>query len=192
MAGFGFIGKVLADWNFSYIWKRKWLENATITISGTLSEILIKSRKLRKLFKISLIIFISIILCSCNHKGKIKNYLETNCSSSKCVNTECEVKMQDIITDDWDYMYVFYPEDSLEKINSELGFEYKCWEDIATTIIFVKNNVVIYHEDEFPYPEKKAKIVFTNPNKRLIKIPKHKAIFTSKIVDSSFYLYLKD
>lgn len=131
------------------------------------------------------------MLNSCERKNnRLEKYLENYCSSPECGNTECEVKMENIINEDWDYVYVFFPEDSLEKINTELGFEYQYWEDIGTRIIFVKNNKVIYHEDEFPNPEKSEKLVFTDLKNNLLKISREKANFTSRIVKGSFYLTL--
>lgn len=110
-----------------------------------------------------------------------------------CINQNCEINMITIIPEDWDYMYIFKTNTSLEFINSKLGFEYPYFEDIANRVIFVKDNKVIYHEDEFPNPEKikKGEIIFETEDKEFIKVPKKDAIFMVHSESGYFKLTLK-
>ena len=92
-----------------------------------------------------------LITISCNDTSKSVISKKIN---KECIEQNCEINMSRIITEDWDYVYIFRINNSLEEINNQLGFQYLYFEDIATRIIFVKNKTVVYHEDEFPNPEK--------------------------------------
>ena len=87
--------------------------------------------------------------------------------------------MSNIVPEDWDYVYIFKTNTSLEEINRQLGFEYPYFEDIVARIVFVKNNTVVYHEDEFPNPEKvkKGELIFDIGYTNFVKIKRDKAIF---------------
>jgi hypothetical protein len=130
---------------------------------------------IKNMKKILYLIF-SFLLISCDDTSKSeiskKIYKE-------CVTENCEINMGKIVSEDWDYVFIFKTNTSLEEINNELGFDYPYFEDIATRVVFVKNNKVVYHEDEFPnpYKVKKGEVIFDIGDKNSIKISRHKAIF---------------
>lgn len=74
--------------------------------------------------------------------------------------------MSDLTDFSWDKMFVFREGTELEEINKVLGFKYPYFEDVASRIIFVKSNQVVYHEDEFPDPSNSAneRVIFIYPN----------------------------
>jgi hypothetical protein len=135
--------------------------------------------------------FMLVFIVSCNDvsNSEISKKIEKDCKSQNC-----EINMANYIVEDWDYMFIFKVNTSLEQINSQLGFTYPYFEDIANRIIFVKGDKIIYHEDEFPNPEKvkKGELIFNIGDENFIKIKKDKAIFLVRMEGDFFELKLKD
>jgi len=103
-----------------------------------------------------LLIFIVLVLMlgSCK-KSSIKNIIADKVEN-KCQNMKtCTINMQEVTNFKWDKVYLFSEGTSLEDIDKALGFHYSYFEDIASRIVFVLDHQVVYHEDEFPYPNKK-------------------------------------
>ena len=123
-----------------------------------------------------LIIFV-LMTCSCSHvNSEMSDKLQKKCSRQ---SNDCIVYLKDIVTEDWDYVLISTQSLSLEDLNSQLGFEYPYFKDIARRIIFVKGNKIIYHEDKFPNPEqtKEGEVFFDIGNNNFIKIEREKAVF---------------
>ena len=74
----------------------------------------------------------------------------------------CVIDFTRIVSEDWDYMYIFKENASLEEVNTELGISYPFFEDIARRIIFLRNKSIVYHQDDFPNAEglKDQELVF--------------------------------
>lgn len=90
--------------------------------------------------------------------------------------------MVNITSFDWDKMYVFRDNSGLEEVNKQLGFEYPYFEDIAKRIIFTKSKKVIYHEEEYPDPDKKSKLefIFRNDTIKTMVFTRETATFSAK------------
>lgn len=115
--------------------------------------------------KIFFFIVLVVLLVSCKKSGIkyiIAEKVENKCQSA---NT-CTISMQEITSFKWDKLYFFSEGTSLEDIDRTLGFHYLYFEDIASRIVFVSGNHVVYHEDEFPYPNAKpaAGVIFKFDN----------------------------
>lgn len=131
------------------------------------------------------------LLFSCNETSKSKISQKIN---KEYTGENCEIDMSVIVSEDWDYFYIFKTNTSLEEINNILGFDYPYFEDIATRIVFIKNNSIVYHEDEFPNPEKvkKGELIFDIGRTNFAKIMKNNAIFLVHKEDNFFKLKLKE
>lgn len=139
------------------------------------------------------IIYLLVLLCiiSCDNTSNSKISKEI---SKTCIFDTCEVDMSKIVSEDWDDLYIFDTNVSLEEIDSILGFNYPYFEDIATRIIFVKNRNIVYHEEEFPNPEKvkTGELLFDiEEGKHFIKVDKEHAIFFIKKERDYFIARLK-
>ena len=137
-----------------------------------------------------IIIIVLLFLVSCNQTSDSEIGKKI---SEKCNEKNCVINMAEIVSGDWDYMYVFQLGMSQAQIDSKLGFEYPFFEDIASRVIFVKNNKVVYHEDEFPNPEKikKGELYFESGNVNYLKISREKAIFSVTKENGYYRLDLK-
>lgn len=62
----------------------------------------------------------------------------------------CKVDMHNLVKPDWDKMFIFKPNASLEFINSKIGFNYPYFNDVANRVVFIKGSTVVFHEDVFP------------------------------------------
>ena len=110
------------------------------------------------IFGFTIFILAIAILAIMLFRDKHNNSLSESVLAKEIANIckkqrHCTIVMKDLITENWDKMYVFKLSAHLQDINRALGFEYHYFEDIATRIVFVKDSIVVYHEDEFPDPE---------------------------------------
>lgn len=137
--------------------------------------------------KISLIIICAFAISCANDKTDSKISKEI---TDKCPNlSSCLINFSDIIKDDWDYVLITNEQISLEELNKLLGFEYPYFSDIGSRIIFVKDNKVVYHEDEFPQAEKvlKGTLKFNLEN-NFLKLKKENAKF--RVTEKNRYIEL--
>ncbi len=139
-----------------------------------------------------LLIIIASIISSCNSsmQDKIINNIQKSCQKDSCI-----VKMSAITPFDWEKMYVFREGADLQEINKQLGFNYPYFKDVAKRLIFIKSNKIIYHEDEFPYPDKKPvnKIffIFRNDSIKSMSFTKESAVFyVSRQSSGKFFNYI--
>jgi len=131
--------------------------------------------------------------CGKNIYEKISDQIINKCQSEK---DECIISMEEITNFEWDKMYVFKEEATLEEIEEALGFKYKYFDDVARRIVFVADNKVTYHEDEFPYPSKepagKVFFQFKDDAKPYMLFHRKKANFKirKKKINGDLYFYL--
>lgn len=98
----------------------------------------------------------------------------------------CVVEMEKIISGQWDTMFVFKEQVSLEEINKTIGFNYPFFEDIGKRILFIKDKEVVYHEDEFPNAEsaKDGEIKFNmNDSTKIKSYGRKEAVFLVRRTD---------
>jgi len=126
-----------------------------------------------------LITIILILAYSCQNsiQDKIVSNIQKNGQGDSSI-----LKIVDITSFDWDKMYVFCENSGLEEVNQQLGFEYPYFEDIAKRIIFTKTKKVVYHEEEYPDPEKKSKLEFIlgKDTTKVMAFTRRTAVFTAK------------
>jgi len=108
-----------------------------------------------------IIFYLTIVLiygCQNSIQKKIVNKINQQCKTAD----NCVIRMSEVTDFEWEKMYIFNENSSLEEINKALGFNYKYFKDVARRIIFTKSNKVVYQEDDFPYPEEspKGKVFF--------------------------------
>ena len=102
-------------------------------------------------------------------------------------NFPCQFYMEEFINVQWDKVYIFKEEASLEYINEKMGFAYPFFIDIARRIIFVKNDTIVYHEDIYPFDSVEGPInrelYFILPDGiSYAEIPRERAKFTCERV----------
>jgi hypothetical protein len=138
--------------------------------------------------KKSILILFSIFICSCQHsiQDKIINAIQQNEKKDSCV-----VTIANITSFDWDKMYVFVKNSGIEDVNKQLGFTYPYYEDNAKRIIFLKSKKIVYHEEEYPDPDKKSKLVFLPKcdTVNVMVFTKRTAIFCAKKKDFCGWIY---
>ena len=100
-----------------------------------------------------IIFYLSIVLFFGCQNDIQKNIVQEIKQKCKITDT-CTVRIIDLTAFEWEKMYIFNESSSLEEIDKVLGFKYEYFKDIARRIIFTKSNEVVYHQDDFPYPEK--------------------------------------
>lgn len=64
---------------------------------------------------------------------------------------------------DWDTMYWFPSNISLEEINSIVNIN-SVWQDVGDRIVFVKGDKIVYYKEYFPYHETPLERICFNPN----------------------------
>ncbi len=106
-------------------------------------------------------IFLSIIMiagCQSSIQKKIVYNIKLNCKNPDT----CVLNIENVTNFKWDKLYIFNEDVHLEELNKVLGFNYEYFKDIARRIIFTRGNKVVYHEDDYPYPEEKfkGKVIF--------------------------------
>lgn len=134
------------------------------------------------------ILFICLFVISCtndNTNSEISKKIRENCSNL----SSCIVNFDDLIKDDWDYVLITNEQISLGELNELLGFEYPYFSDIGSRIIFVKDDKVVYHEDEFPQAETvlKGTLKFKLEN-NFLKLKKENAKFS--VTENNRYIEL--
>lgn len=145
------------------------------------------SKTIKSMRKLTILIF-SFLVYSCQNsiKDRIVDNIEKSGQEDSCI-----VKMVNITSFDWDKMYVFRDNSGLEEVNKQLGFEYPYFEDIAKRIIFTKSKKVIYHEEEYPDPDKKSKLefIFRNDTIKTMVFTRETATFSSKRKELFGWIY---
>ncbi len=87
---------------------------------------------------------------------------------------------------DWDTMYWFPSNISLEEINSIVNIN-NVWQDVGDRIIFVKGNNIVYYKEYFPYHETPLKRICFNPNTTLV-IHREEALFLIQKKSDKLYI----
>jgi hypothetical protein len=95
------------------------------------------------------------VLISCGNKKsslncKIEGLIENSCKNQN----ECTINLKTATNFEWDKLYVFTEGASLDTIQSVIGRDYPYYNDVASRLIFMKYDKIVFHEDRFPYPSK--------------------------------------
>jgi len=98
--------------------------------------------------KYQLLVFVLIIITSVGCKSSLEKRIANR--ADKCEN--CKIRLVDFTNFQWDKMYVFNYSVSPDEVDNALGLEYSNddYEEFTRPWIFVKNNKVVYAEDN-PY-----------------------------------------
>jgi len=94
---------------------------------------------------ILLTLMASLLCAGCFRKNKIENEIAKK--ASVC-NEECVIKLSDLTTFGWDKVYIFQALVPAEFIDEALGMHYEDYVEATRTIIFVKNNKIVYAEND--------------------------------------------
>jgi hypothetical protein len=100
------------------------------------------------------IITITIFSCSRrDHKWDLETKIENEIKKTCIKKGICHINLGNIISFDWEEMYVFKETANIKQIESAIGIKYPYYDDVAKRIIFVHNNRIVYHEEVFPHVE---------------------------------------
>jgi hypothetical protein len=91
----------------------------------------------------------------------------------------------------WDKLYLL--DVGVDDVDTVLGFHYPYFVDVADRIIFVKNKQVVYHEDEYPNPDKPpiARITFNLGSSHLyICTPQNATFGVKKTIEDKHSFYV--
>lgn len=97
------------------------------------------------------------------------------------------INFGEVLGFDWDTMYWFPSNISLEEINSIVNIN-SVWQDVGDRIIFVKGEKIVYYKEYFPHNETPLNRICFNPN--LVQIyHKDDALFSiQRLGDKLFIL----
>jgi hypothetical protein len=99
-----------------------------------------------------LIILTLVLLYGCGEKGIDPNSIEGKIVSkvnSTCrVLGSCTIRLKDLTSFEWDKVYVFKYNASLEDINKALGFELPAYTEFTRRIIFLREGEGVHREEE--------------------------------------------
>jgi hypothetical protein len=120
-----------------------------------------KTRKLNHLrFAFSLIILFNLLTaCQSSFESKIR---EKIISDSK-THYKVIFSLKDLTNFDWDKFYVFESSCNQKDINDGLGFEYPYYKASSRILVFLKNDKIMYHEEN-PQNEEGSKLLFAHPD----------------------------
>jgi len=126
-------------------------------------------------------------MISCSHNRDVDKLIVK--IESNCINKEsCIVDFSKEIEGEWDTMYFFSGANSLEEINSILGFELKKFTDIGDRILFLKENKIVYQQEWFYNNEKEPEgIIFVSQSKHF-KVDRENCKFTIVKNNKIYYL----
>jgi hypothetical protein len=111
---------------------------------------------MKKLFKISIIFILAVItigLFNVNQRKKtnigekIINIIDNKCGQ----NNSCNFMMNEITNFKWDKMLIYDLGSSNFEISKALGVEYKDSVDLASGLVFVYDNKIIFKEKALYY-----------------------------------------
>ncbi len=128
------------------------------------------------------------MLLNCSPKSDFDSIVAENWR--KCGGkTDCIIDFSTAMRFEWDTMYYYSIENSLDSIQPDLKFDYNKWEDIGDRVFFVKDNRIVYHQDWFPSVDKPIKGAIFLIEAKKIKLTKSNSKF--KIIKSGEIFYLK-
>ncbi len=87
---------------------------------------------------------------------------------------------------DWDTMYWFPSNISLDEINSIVNIN-NVWQDVGDRIVFVKDNNIVYYKEYFPYHETPQRRICFNPNSTYV-IHKEESLFLIQKKSDKLYV----
>ena len=140
--------------------------------------------------KYQIVVFVLTAFFSC--KSSIEKRVARQ--ANKCQNENCKVRVADLTDFQWDKMVVFNYSISDAVVNDAIWFDYKNYDDQTRPWIFIKNNRIVYAENnpagiEGPV---EGEVAFDGPDslKFMVYTPKT-AIFSVKketANNKSYYL----
>lgn len=137
----------------------------------------------------SLVLFLGICLSivSCSNKNDFDSIVSNEWD--KCnVSSNCTIDFEYLMNFEWDTMCFYSGANSLEDINSDLGFELKKFTDIGDRVIFLKKGKMVYQKEWFYKPSKPREgTVFVTDLKRF-RVSKLEAKFEIKKEGRVFFL----
>ena len=89
---------------------------------------------------------ISMMLSGCKSntfENKITNKIESNCKQNSCT-----IRIKEITDFNWDKMYVFKYNVTLEEVNKVLGVSLENYTEFTRKIIFTSGGKIVYEEEE--------------------------------------------
>lgn len=106
-------------------------------------------------------VFLLLTIASCNYfRSDVYNIVKHSYDNG--IDT---IDFREALGFDWDTMYWFPSNISLEEINSIININ-MYWQDVGDRIIFVKGNQIVYYKEFFPYHETPLKRICFNPNSK--------------------------
>ena len=129
-------------------------------------------------------IFILLLLAvsSCNHYGS-----DVYCTVKRTYNNEIDtINFGEALVFDWDTMYWFPSNISLEEINSIVNIN-SVWQDVGDRIVFVKGDKIVYYKEYFPCHETPLERICFNPNS-VQTIHKDDAVFFIQKVGNKLFI----
>jgi hypothetical protein len=91
------------------------------------------------------VLFILFYACGekSNSHDKVTKFIDSKCATK----TSCQLDISNIIEQDWDVMYYFDSQVSLDSLNSIMGVYYQHFEDVSSRLVALKGNSVVFNQD---------------------------------------------
>lgn len=122
-----------------------------------------KKTKLRALIIVfCTVLAIAIILLfinNINNKNEISNKIIEYINNNRDENNTCRFSMSDVTDFKWDKMLIYQVGSSNKEISNLLGVPFNDSLDLASGIIFVYNNKIVYKEQLFYNPDRPNKLL---------------------------------
>ncbi len=148
---------------------------------------------MKKIYFSITVAFVTLIFSSCSNKrsnieAKIADKIKNGCNE----NSECTINVKELTDFNWDKMYVFKYNASLEDVNKAVGANAGKYTEFMRRIIFTLNNKVVFNEEQPTNIEglTEGEIVFDIPDSLTYKsYNANAAIFLSRTRESNNTTY---
>jgi len=131
--------------------------------------------------KYQLIVYLFVITTFAGCKSSIEKEIARK--ASDCDDENCKIKITDFTDFQWDKMYIFNYAVPSDEVDQAIGVEYGNYEEFTRPWVFVKNNKIVYAENNPDDIETivDREVVFDGPDslRFMVYTPK-KAIFRVK------------
>lgn len=102
-----------------------------------------------------ILLYINIFINKNSLSKKIEKYIENNSDE----NSECKFNMSEITDFKWDKMLIYQVGSSNKEISDLLGVHFNDSVDLASGIIFICNNKIVYKEQLYYNPERPYRLL---------------------------------
>jgi hypothetical protein len=136
--------------------------------------------------------FAVLILSSCSKHSNFEATIADKIKNSCKENSECTINVKDLTDFNWDKMFVFKYNASLEDVNKVVGANAGKYTEFMRRIIFTLNNKVVFNEEQPTNIEglTEGEIVFDIPDSLTYKsYDVNTAIFLSRTRESNSTTY---